>query len=302
MRNYETDVLVTGASGFLGGHFVKALSLCGLKVCALGRHPSDNTLENVTWKSCDLSSKSFCSDIPSAKIIVHLAQSDRFREFPSGALDIFNVNVASTSILLDFAHACKTQKFILASSGGVYGYGDVEFSENHPAQLATDLGYYLASKAAAESLVASYSNLFTTQILRFFFIFGPQQKASMLIPRLVNFIMQGKEITLSGEEGIRLNPIFVDDAVSALLSAMSLCESQKINVAGNEVVTLRALCNEIGSILNHDPQFKVLDEGPRHLVGKIEKMRSLLTLPKKTLREGLVSTISSIKFETLENG
>ena len=53
-------------------------------------------------------------------IIIHLAQSSKFRDFPSEAGDIFNKHkIYSTA--LDFARKNNIQKFVYASSGGIYG-------------------------------------------------------------------------------------------------------------------------------------------------------------------------------------
>ena len=47
-------------------------------------------------------------------------------------------------------------------------------------------------------------------IIRPFFIYGPKQDKNMFIPRLFDNILNGREIFLSGEEGIIINPIYVD--------------------------------------------------------------------------------------------
>ena len=295
MPNYEAEILVTGASGFLGSHIIAALTERGHQVVAAGRKAPQVVSANLQWLECDFTRDDFAAHLPSIHTVIHLAQSERFRDFPGGALDVFRVNVESTATLLDFARTCQARKFILASSGGVYGHGDTEFSEDHPAQPGHDLGYYLASKACAELLVDSYRQQLITQTLRFFFIYGPGQQSSMLIPRLAGLIKTGGRIALSGAEGIRLNPIFISDATAAVLASLSLETSQKFNVAGTQAVTLRELCAKIGQIVGREPVFEILDQEPRHLVGNTEKMCRDLESPSIPLLEGLKKLIASIE-------
>ena len=72
----------------------------------------------------DLSSDWKISELPTKiDVIYHLAQSDKFRDFPAGAPDVFQVNINSTAKLLDYAKKTGVKSFIYASSGGVYGNG-----------------------------------------------------------------------------------------------------------------------------------------------------------------------------------
>ena len=72
---------------------------------------------------------------------MHLAQSPRYRDFPEGALDVFEVNVGSTQRLLDWACRQGVKRFIYASSGGVYGHGEAPFEEDVPIKVAATLGH-----------------------------------------------------------------------------------------------------------------------------------------------------------------
>ena len=110
-------------------------------------------------------------------VIIHLAQSSKFRDFPSEAEDIFNVNIKSTAQLLDFARKNNVQKFVYASSGGIYGTNSNRaFNESSPITATDQLGFYLGSKLCGEVLVRNYSTLFDVITLRFFFMYGPKQQ------------------------------------------------------------------------------------------------------------------------------
>ena len=97
-------VLVTGGTGFLGRHLLRMLA--GHEVFALtrGKHADKNFPANISWIESDLSRGLDLSSLPGkADALIHLAQSDKFRDFPGGAHDVFRVNVEAPSALLRWA-------------------------------------------------------------------------------------------------------------------------------------------------------------------------------------------------------
>jgi len=282
-------IIVTGGSGLIGKRLLADLSPSA-EVVSIGRR--DPSVAGVAWISHDLS-KSTLPDLPRAiDTVVYLAQSEHFREFPEQARDIFEVNVANVQRMLDWARISGVKRFLLASSGGVYGHGDSAFREDDAIGPKGPLGYYLASKRCSELLAGSYADCFTVVILRFFFVFGPGQKRSMLIPRLIDSVRNGRTVILQGEDGIRLNPIFVEDASMAICRALELTSSHTINVAGPEVLSMREIGNLIGQVVGREPVFDIDQNAvPRHLSGEISKMRDILGPPRIRFMDGLRSMV-----------
>jgi len=282
-------ILVTGGSGLIGRSLLARL-LQHAEVVAVGRHRPE--VSGIQWIAHDLSEPALPVLPEGVSDVIYLAQSEHFREFPEQARDIFEVNVANVQRMLDWARVSGVQRFILASSGGVYGYGENSFREDDVVGPGGPLGFYLASKQCSELVAASYSECFAVVILRFFFVFGPGQKQSMLIPRLIDSVKEGKPVALQGEEGIRLNPIFVEDAALAVFRALELTGSHIINVAGPEVMHMRDIANHIGKAVGRDPVFHI-DHGasPRHLSGDITKMCRLLAPPTVRFADGLERTL-----------
>jgi UDP-glucose 4-epimerase len=158
-------IIVTGGSGLNGKRLLADLSPSA-EVVSIGRR--DPSVAGVAWISHDLS-KSTLPDLPRAiDTVVYLAQSEHFREFHEQARDIFEVNVANVQRMLDWARISGVKRFLLASSGGVYGHGDSAFREDDAIGPKGPLGYYLASKQCSELLAGSYADCFTVVILRFF--------------------------------------------------------------------------------------------------------------------------------------
>lgn len=283
-------MLVSGAGGFMGSHLIERLSN-EHEVYALARSPLGTP--RVQWIAHDLTLPLAHANLPSSiDAVIHLAQSRHYRAFPEQAQDIYDVNVHSTFALLEYARTAGAQRFCFASTGGVYRGGDHPVTESDPVAPS---GFYPASKIAAEQLVNAYSGLMQTIVWRFFFVYGLRQSPTMLIPRLVHSIYSGSPVTLQGEEGIRINPIHISDAVEAMARSLLLDESCTINVAGAEVISLRDIANTIGQLLRRQPVFTVQSGvEPTHLIADISLMKAKLSTPRMTFAEGVLELCEAL--------
>jgi UDP-glucose 4-epimerase len=281
--------VVTGATGLLGPRVVAALARTGVEVHALGRRAAAlDRAAGVHPHAVDLAGAGWLEALPPrVDAVVHLAQSEHFRRFPEQAGDLFEVNVSSTFRLLEYARRAGARRFVLASSGGVYGAGERPFVESDPVALGGDLGFYLATKASAETLASGYSALFAVVTLRPFFMYGAGQNETMLLPRLARSVRSGTPIKLQGHDGMRLNPIHVDDAARAVVAALALDASLTVNLAGPEVLTMRGVGEAIGRALDATPRFEVdAQAAPRHLVGDVTRLCERLVAPTVRLERG----------------
>ena len=234
-------------------------------------------MTNVSWLTCDLAQ---CWDIAGLPkhidVVIHLAQSRRFREFPEAAMDMFAVNVASTLRLLDYARQAGARQFIYASSGGGYGSGPRPFVETDVFQSNDRLNFYLMTKAHGETLVHKYTAFFLTTVLRPFFVYGVAQHPQMLITRLMHSVQDGQPIRLAGASGIRINPIYNLDVVEVLERCLALQQSYTLNVAGGEILSMRQIGETIGSIIGKAARFTLDAEGGGDIIGDIHRLEELL--------------------------
>lgn len=287
--------MVTGAAGLIGSHLTGRLA-SDWEVVGVSRTPLMAPVRHVP---IDLSAR-WSPDLLPAKTdaVVHLAQSEHFRNFPGRAPEVFQVNTASTLQLLDYAYRAGAKTFILASSGGIYGHGEQEFTEDMVTPPQGDLGFYLGTKLCSEVLAENYVPYMNVIVLRFFFVYGPGQRKHMLVPRLIASVRDGAPITLQGPEGIRINPIHVSDAAEAIRRALDLSGSHKINVAGPEVLSMRDIGRIIGQALGQAPVFaEQPDVAPRHLVGDIRKMAQILVPPVVKFKDGVADLLSSESYD-----
>ena len=279
-------ILVTGAAGFIGRSVLDRLEP-EHEIHAVVRHAPDTSRE---WIVQDLARPLDRARLPKrVDAVIHLAQSRRYREFPEGAEDIHAVNVDSTFHLLEYARAVGAQRFVLASTGGIYGYSYEALVESSP---ANPLNFYLTSKYLAESLVANYRAFFHTALFRFFFVYGPNQ-VGMLVPSLLEKVRKGDQITIAGKPGQRINPIFVDDAVGVFAPVLNLNRSDVFNVAGDEIVSVRELVGVIEEATGEAAHVRHIEpEYDGDLVGDNTRMKELLGVyPRTSLLDGIRSML-----------
>jgi len=285
-------ILITGAAGFIGRRLVS--SLCDRhELVALVRPKTPiEKLAGVHWLEHDLSQPLDQERFPErVDAIIHLAQSRHYREFPEGGKDIFDVNIQSTFQLLEYARRAGVKHFLFASSGGVYGYSYERFVETDP---VNPLNFYLSSKYTSELLIANYQPFFYTVVFRLFFVYGPGQKG-MLIPNLISKVVKGELITIEGDPGLRINPIYIEDAVQVFEPALNLTTSALFNLAGDEMVTITELVKLMERITGKEALIKYEGMNPQgDLVGDNTRMKEVLgVLTKVSLLEGLKAMLSS---------
>jgi UDP-glucose 4-epimerase len=258
------------------------------------RHP---VLGATHTLKLDLGQQWSTADLPSGvDVVVHLAQSEHYREFPEQAQDVFTVNTLSSIKLLDYARKTGVKTFVLASSGGVYGAGATHFSEDESILARGELGFYIGTRLCSEILSECYEKWLNLVTLRFFFAYGEGQRQNMLVPRLVDSVRAGRAIQLKGEAGLSINPVHVSDAVRAVRRAMVLQGSHKINVAGPDVLSLRRIAEIIGDTVGKQPFFDIQPAtGNADLVGNISRMKSLLCEPQVKFEQGVRAYLESLK-------
>jgi dihydroflavonol-4-reductase len=149
-------ILVTGASGFIGTHLVKALSADGKNVRALfnSRQPGAelSKLPGVEWMKCDLLDvyaveevMQGIQDVYNCAAIVSFNRGDRDR--------LMHVNVESTANVVNEAVLQEVRKLVHLSSVAALGRSNrerKEITEEEPWEESRRNSMYGQSKYAAE--------------------------------------------------------------------------------------------------------------------------------------------------------
>ncbi|MEM2599947.1 MAG: NAD-dependent epimerase/dehydratase family protein [Thermoproteota archaeon] len=167
-------ILVTGASGFLGGHLVEEMVSKGYSVIGMVRKSSDTSLLRslgVELRIGDLTDpESLNRATGNIDIVVHLAAYYTF----FGKKEMYRrVNVEGTRLLLEAALRNGVKRFVYCSSTEAIGpVKNTPAEEDSPPNPSYEYG---RSKLEAEKIVRSYGEKgFEYTILRPSGIYGPR--------------------------------------------------------------------------------------------------------------------------------
>ena len=263
-------ILVTGSTGFIGRSLINHSS-----------HVDDIEYVEVSRaKGFDLSRQGWTNNLPDEQVdvVVHLAQSPYYRDFPQHANDIFQVNTASTLELADWARQHEVNRFLYASTGNVYQ------SKVHPApfvegDLTAATSMYAASKICSEVFLAPFSDFFDVVVMRIFGIYGPGQ-SKMLIANMHERIIKNREITLSKGVGMYLTPLYVNDCVEIIRRLYDRELSQAyslLNLAGEKCLSLSEIVEVISHQLGISPNIIETDGEPGYLCGEVMRLQEFFT-------------------------
>ena len=187
------DVFVTGGSGFLGQHLLRALLRAGHGPRALAR--SDTTAQVVA----DTGARVVRGDLGDAAalragmagcdVIVHAAATTS----PWGSRAHFQtVNVEGTTTVLSAARLAGVGRLVFVSSEAVLADGAplVQVDETRP-RSARPVGNYARSKADSERIVLSANAQdFTTLAVRPRLLWGPGD--TTILPQILNAARAGR--------------------------------------------------------------------------------------------------------------
>jgi nucleoside-diphosphate-sugar epimerase len=277
-------LLITGASGFVGRHLRDRFA-AEHEVWVMSRRSTGVPHEIVQ----DLSEPWRVDALPDGiECVIHAAActtmtADR-RTFEA-------VNITSTQHLVESVLRHRIPKFVLLSTGGVYGRSDSPLTEASPAAPA---GLYAETKYAAEQLVAKrLTGHCDVSILRLFFPYGPGQ-TGRLIDRMAASIDSGDSVAIPpGSDGAILTPLFLSDLGEFIARILPGRGAGILNLAGTESISIRQLATRIGALLEKPVQFR---EDPalelRHWAASIDRAIALTGYrPQVDLREGLERTL-----------
>jgi len=252
----SSKVLVTGASGFIGGWVARGLAERGHAVRALYRRPRPPAfLETLAAGGVEIQRRDLAwpedarAAVRGVEAVVHAAAltSDW------GDAELFRrQNVEVTARLLQEARAAGCGVFVYVGSIAVHGYGPhVQTTEDGPYYPLCN-PYQRTKKQAEESVLAANGPGFRTVVLRPADVYGPGDTTTFY--RLLAAQERGIRGTLGG--GLRLASLLaVEDLVQAVVLALEREQSggQAFNITGGEPNTWRQVLGYTASLLGVRP-------------------------------------------------
>lgn len=272
-------VLVTGATGLIGGRVARRLQAGGARVRVLVRTPAKagalaaSDIEVLRGDMTD--SRSLRAAVDGCDGVVHMAGvlGDEFKP-----LEYFRaVNVEGTRALAEAALEAGVGRFLHASSIAIYGFGagagTNERSPRRPGAdpycLTKDEGQAVVERLALERHLPAVIVLPSQ-------VYGPEDEAWTLGP--LRLIKAGKLVLPARGRGL-LQPIFVDDLAEGILAALDGGRAGEAYIlCGRQVVTVAEFFGHLAQMAGKSgiPSVPVwlagciasLSEGFAHVTGK----------------------------------
>jgi ornithine--oxo-acid transaminase len=211
--------LVTGATGFIGGHLAQRLVGEGNQVRCLVRATSDTSLLD------ELDVEIAVGDLTSARSVARAAEGCSY-VVHCGALvsdwatrqEITQINVEGTRNLLEAAASASVQRFIHFSTTDVYGYPQGEtIDEAHTAVRFAN--WYAQTKLEAEAEVRRAEGTHSLQavILRPATVYGPRSED--VVGDIARAIRGGKMVLIDRGRAVA-GLCYVDNLIDAAVLSL----------------------------------------------------------------------------------
>ena len=256
-------VCIVGGAGFIGSHFTRRFladpateqvtifdNFSSGRMWHLDDFLDDGRLNIVRGDVKDL--PSLAKAVEGHDRVVHLASNPDISKAMSDPTIDFYEGTFLTNQVLEAMRTSGVKRILYASGSGVYGdLGDRELDEDFSPMMPSST--YGASKLAGEALIASYCAMFEMSgcAFRFGNVVGPRQTHGVGYDFVLRLLANPSELRILGD-GTQSKPyIYVDDVISAVLTADQHCEErfQPFNVAPGDYLSVNEIADIAKSIV-----------------------------------------------------
>ena len=215
----DTTLLVTGGCGFIGSNFInlimkrfnniKLINIDAMYYCANETNVDkmwrdSNRYTFIKGNVCSIDLVTHILDTFQPTHIIHFAAQSHVQNSFSDALQYTQDNIVGTHTLLECTRLYgKIKKFIHVSTDEVYGESMLDVGETHKTEYSVlcPTNPCAATKAGAELIAQSYNRSFGMPIVitRGNNVFGPNQYPEKVIPRFIQQLKAGEQVTIQGD-------------------------------------------------------------------------------------------------------
>lgn len=301
----ETNVLVTGTTGFIGSELANKLIQEGFTVYGLVRHRSrpatniPNAVITITGDLLDHHSLRKAVKLSQPEYVFHTGAITPVRHSYENPFIYEEINYRGT---MNMVHASLEspvlKRFIHASTMEVYKRQSKDTPLTEEDELYGETPYGV-SKVAAEHYVRVAGKCFGLPytILRPCNTYGRKTESGYLIEKIVTTMLGENSLTLDGRADLTRSFMYVSDHVEAYLSCLNpKAESEVFNFS-NKGVRIDMVVDTCRKLLNWEGEVKY-GVNPRPSEAKVlvidhsKASKILGWKPKVSLEEGLRLTIN----------
>lgn len=321
----DKKIFITGATGFIGKNLVESLlwinekNSLNIEILAISRDPEKFYRSYPHFRKHSqfkLYQRDVCdnlNDLPIKKIdfVIHAA-TDVIQQLDP--IKILRACSDGTSNVLSFSGKLDCERFLLLSSGAVYGKSSdatIEFSESYigGVDLASPKSAYALGKQLSEWLIQQMSSKgMRVKIARCFAFVGPYLPLDQhfAIGNFIEASLQDQNIEIRGDGTPLRTYLYTSDLCIWLLKILLSDNSSNVfNVGGDEVVSVGELANIVKETINSDVCVNIHQVANGTIdayVPNLNKIKKVLNLtPKVNLREAIRKTANwNLKYANIK--
>lgn len=271
--------LLTGAAGFIAARVAELLLADGHTVVGLDnlndaydvrlkqwrlRHLQ--THSGFTFHQADIRDRAALEGVWQAAgpfdAVLNLAARAGVRYSVQDPWVYLETNATGALNLLELCRRSGVRKFVLASTSSLYGnHNPLPYRED--ADTDRPLSPYAASKKAAEALCHAYHHLhqIDVTVLRYFTVYGPAGRPDMSLFRFVQWVDEGRPVTIYGDGQQSRDFTYVDDIARGTVAALRPLGYEVINLGSDRPARLIDMLRLVERLLGKTAQ---IDFQPAH--------------------------------------
>lgn len=293
----KEKIFITGATGFIGSHFLRALDLSRYEISVLVRKESHFDLP-VQQIRGDLKNRdSYARALEAQSIVVHFAAE--YRIGPVSSRKMYESNVLGTQLLMDTAFNAGVKKFIHISSTAALGETEGEEKDETQVHNGTFRSYYEETKHIAHGLVQRRVQQGKPAILAILGgVFGTGDRG--VLYQTIRDYFRGK-IPFQVESQSRFNLTHIDSICRGLVLILEKGKNGESYLLAEKNISMEEIFMKLARYKKRAPLKKIKPrtlKGPAWLFDQISRLSGLsFPLSQEALRilEGSTYTYHSQK-------
>ena len=300
-------ILVTGAAGFVGSHWVRRLISEGHKVVGIDIKTLDNSLKKIkNFKFIKASVYNYSlleRLIKKNDIICHFAGVAEPMQYLKRTKYTIELTLLPSLKIIDFCSKYK-KKIIFTSTSEIYGkLNKVPFKENSDRFLGspqTNRWCYSTAKSLVEHYITANGKETNLKfvIFRLFNVYGPGL-SGRVVDEFINKSLLNKKILINGNGKQTRSFLFIDDCIDAFYKILKKNKNNEVyNIGSDKEISvlklaniIKKICNSNSKILFNSKKFTKLGgyEDISRRVPSIDKLKKQIQWrPKISLEKGLI--------------